>query len=129
MKRLLVISAAALLAFAPSVAFAQGAATPAPKADAAQSKPKTLTTNGTVSAVSSDSLTVKAASGEMTFSVDAKTTVVGPGVGTKEAALKKEGKPAAVTEFLKAGDRVTVTYHEMGATKHAAQVRLTPPAK
>ena len=129
MKRLLVISAAALLALAPALAFAQGATKPAPKTETATSKPKALTANGTVSAVSGESLTVKTASGDVTFSVDAKTRVVGPGMSTKEAALKKEGKPATVTEFLKSGDRVTVTYHEAGDIKHAAQVRLTPPAK
>ena len=129
MKRLLLI-AAAMLALAPAGAFAQGAGKPAQKAEPAP-KAKTLTTTGTVSAVSSDSLTVKAASGDMTFTVDGKTKVVGRGMGTKEEALKKEGTPTTFTQFVKSGDRVTVTYHEEGSTRHAATVRVMPakPAK
>ena len=129
MRRLLTIGAAVVLALAPVSVFAQGAAKPAQKAEKETSKPKSMTTSGTVSAVSNDSLTVKAAAGEMTFTIDSKTTVVGRGMSTKEAALKKHAEPTTFTQYVKSGDQVTVTYHEQGSTRHAANVRVMPPKK
>lgn len=116
MKLLLTICVAGLFAIAPVTAMAQGKPSDKPA--------KTLRADGTVSAVSADSLTIKASSGELTFTVDSKTRVSGRGFGTKSAALKKEGKPLTITEFVRAEDRVSVTYHEMGDTKHAAAVRI-----
>jgi len=48
--------------------------------------------------------------------------VVGKGMGTKSKA--KGGKPTIV-DLLKEGDRVAVTYHEMGATMHASRIEVT----
>ena len=39
--------------------------------------------------------------------------------------LKKEGKASKLTEFVKVGDSVTVSYHDLGATKHASVIRVT----
>ena len=124
MKRLMMQSVAALLAAAP--VFAQ--ATAATKSDAAKSK--TLSAMGTVSAVSADSLTVKGKTGEWTFAVDKSTDVTATGASHKSAAMKDEKKPTTITEFVKVGDNVSVKYHDMGATKHAASVavRSSTPA-
>jgi preprotein translocase subunit YajC len=87
----------------------------------------TKTIAGTVSAVSADSITVKAAKeGEMKLTVDTKTLVVGKGVGTKSSQLKEDKKATQIVDFIKAGDEVSVRYDE--ATKHAEEVRLTKAA-
>jgi hypothetical protein len=88
---------------------------------AAQAKDQFLP-NATVKSVSGTSLTVTANGKDTTFSVDAKTRVVGKGIGTKSKA--KGGKPTIV-DLLKEGDRVTVTYHEMGATMQASKIDVT----
>jgi uncharacterized protein DUF5666 len=86
---------------------------------------KTLT--GTVKAVAADSLTVTGADmKDMVFSVDAKTLVVGTGIGTASAA---KGGKATVADLLGMGDKVTVQYHETAGTNHATYVRRTSKAK
>jgi hypothetical protein len=86
---------------------------------------KTLT--GTIKAVAPDSLTVTGADmKDMVFSVDAKTLVVGTGIGTKS---QEKGGKATVADLLGMGDKVTVTYHETGGTNHATYVRRTAKAK
>ena len=80
-----------------------------------------LLPSGTVKAVTATSLTVTADGKDSTFTVDAKTNVVGKGIGTKTAA---KGGKASITDLLNAGDRVAVTYQEAGATMHAGKVEL-----
>ena len=87
--------------------------------------PKAETANGTVSAVSGNSLTVKGASGDSTFTVDAKTTVVGPGIGTAGRKVMAEGGKPTLGEFVKEGDTVSVTYKEAGGSKVASVIRVT----
>jgi hypothetical protein len=92
---------------------------------------KTMSASGTVSAVSADSLTVKGKDAEWTFAVDKSTTVIAKGGSHKMSALTADKKPAVITEFVKVGDDVSVKYHDMGATKHAATVTVKSgsPAK
>ena len=115
MKRVLPLFLGVLLLTAP--AFAQAKA-----GDKAAGK--TLTATGKVSAVTADSVTVKGKDGEWKFDVDKATTVVAKGGSTKMAAIKKDNKPAVVTEFVSVGDDVSVKYHDMGASKHAATVTV-----
>jgi hypothetical protein len=120
MKRLMMLFVAVLLAAAPAFAQAKAASS------------KTLSAAGKVSAVTADSVTVKGKDAEWTFGVDKATTVVAKGGSHKMAAMKADKKPTAITEFVSVGDDVTVKYHDMGATKHAATVTVrsaTPPAK
>lgn len=91
----------------------------------APAKPKTQTASGAVSAVSDTSLTVKSGDQEWTFTVDTKTSVIGPGAGTKAREAKAKGAALTITDVVQTGDKVTVTYHDMGDTKHAATVRVT----
>jgi len=86
----------------------------------------TKTAHGTVKDVSASSLTITSGGKDMTFSVDAKTHAVGKGLGT---ATKDTGGKAALTDVIKAGEEVTVSYHDMGGTLHAATVRVTSAAK
>ena len=116
MKRVLPMILGVLLLATPG--FAQD------KADAS----KTLTATGKVTAVAADSVTVKGKDAEWKFDVDKGTTAVAKGGSTKMAAMKADKKPAVVTEFVSVGDDVSVKYHDMGASKHAATVTVRTPA-
>ena len=68
---------------------------------------------GTVTAMAGDTVTVKAGTQELKFTVDATTRVIGEGAGT--AARAAEAKGAAgpkLAEVLKVGDNVEVSYRE-----------------
>lgn len=88
--------------------------------------PATMTSTGTVSTVAPTSLTIAASSGSQTFSIDSSTKVVGQGAGTATAAA---GGKVAFADLVGVGDRVSVSYHQTGATMHAAEVRVTAKAK
>lgn len=92
-------------------------------------KPKVITVEGTVSAVAIDSLTVKGKTDSWTFTIDKTTEVRAKGATTKGLELQAAGKAKKLTEFVKVGDGVTINYHDLGATKHAALIRVTEPAK
>ena len=91
--------------------------------------PKAQTVSGEVTAITGNSLTIKGAKGDSTFSVDEKSTVSGTGIGTASKKLIAEGKKPSLVELLHEGDIVAVTYHDMGSTKHASVVRITRPKK
>jgi hypothetical protein len=116
MKRVLPMILGVLLLATPG--FAQD------KADAS----KTLTATGKVTAVAADSVTVKGKDAEWKFDVDKATTVVAKGASHKVASLGADKKPTVFTEFVAVGDEVTVKYHDMGATKHAATVTVKTAA-
>jgi hypothetical protein len=84
---------------------------------------KTMSASGTVKSVSGTSLVVSAAGKDMTFAVDGTTKFVGKGLGTKA----KSG-PMTATDAVHEGDHVSVSYHDMGGTMHAASVRVTAGA-
>jgi hypothetical protein len=129
MRRVIGVFVGALLLSALP-AFAQ-ADKPAAKPEAKAGAGKTMTTNGTVSAVTADSITVKGKEGDMTFAVDSATKVQAKGASHKSDAMKDEKKPTQVTDFVHVGDTVSVQYHEQGDKKHAASVtvRSSAPAK
>ena len=104
---------------------AVASAGPATAAEAASK-----TSNGTVKSVAATSLSISGTAGggatfDQTFVIDAKTKVIGRGAGT--AAAAKGGK-TAITDLVMAGDKVTVHFHDMGGTLHAAEVRVTAKA-
>ncbi len=89
----------------------------------AQSKSggKAMTAAGVVKSVSGSSLVVAGKDGkDMTFAMDSSTKFVGKGLGTKNAK-----GPMTATDAVHEGDQVSVSYHDMGGTMHAAQVRIT----
>ena len=88
--------------------------------------PPSMTSSGTVTAVAGDSVTIAAASGAQTFAIGTDTKVIGTGAGTASAA---KGGKIGVTDLVAKGDKVTVTYHTMGMTMHAAEIRVTAKAK
>jgi hypothetical protein len=92
----------------------------------AQAKPKSMSATGVVKSVSATSLAITASGNkEMTFTVDGTTKFVGKGLSTK--SREKGGKITAM-DAVGDGDSVSVTYHDMGGTMHAAQVRVNNKA-
>jgi hypothetical protein len=132
MKRVLSVFVASLAIIAlPAITFAGQAAggaqtKPETKAPA---PPKTLTASGAVEKVAPDSLTVKGKTESWTFTIDKETSVTAKGATHKTLELKAEGKGTKLTDFVKVGDQVTVSYHDMGGMKHAAVVRVTASVK
>lgn len=117
MKRLMLLALGALLVSGP--AFAQ---------DKAKAADKTMTASGEVTAVTAKSLTVKGKTGEWTFDVDKSTHVSVAGATKKTTAAKDAKEALEITQYVKMGDTVTVKYHDMGATKHAADVSVRSSA-
>ena len=85
---------------------------------------------GVVTAVAADTVTINAAGGKsMTFTVDAKTAIVGRGAGTATKEAKKTGAPGAkLADVVHAGDEVEVKYADAGGKMVASEVRVTKPA-
>jgi len=84
----------------------------------------TKTARGTVSAIGGDSITVRVAERELKFTVDPKTQLTASGAGTAERKAEAAGKPGPrLTDFVKTGDAVEVTYRETGSTLHASNIR------
>lgn len=93
-----------------------------PTAPAGQAEAqKGSSVSGIVTALSDRSITIKARSGQMmTFTIDAKSKVLGRGVGTAAQKAKEEGKPTPATLFLKVNDDVRVNF----TGQHADEVYL-----
>jgi hypothetical protein len=89
-------------------------------AQAKKTSAKTMTTTGTVKSVSGTSLVVNSKGKDETFTVDTTTKFTGKGLSTKS-----QGKTMASTDAVHEGDMVTVSYHDMNGTMHAATVRIT----
>src|SRR5262245_28119008 len=80
----------------------------------------TKTVRGTVSALANDSITIKAGSADMKFSVDDKTVVEAVGAGTKARAAATAGKAGPkLSEVVKVGQAVEVSY----SGNHASKIR------
>jgi hypothetical protein len=90
---------------------------------AAPALAQTKTVKGSVSAMTGNSITVKAADGkDMTFAIDAKTTVIAKGGGTKAREAQAAGKAGTtLADNVKTGEAVEVVYHEK--EMHADTVR------
>ena len=85
----------------------------------------TKSARGTVTAMSGDSITVKAAERELKFTVDSKTVLTASGAGTAERKAEAAGKPSTtkLADFVKIGDAVEVSYQETGTTMRASSIR------
>jgi hypothetical protein len=93
----------------------------------AKTAAKAMTAKGTVKSVSGTSLVVTSAGKDMTFTLDNSTKFTGKGLTTKS-----KGAPMASTDAVHDGDAVTVSYHDMSGTLHAAHVTIVStkmPAK
>ncbi len=82
------------------------------------------TARGTVTAMAADSLTVKVANVDMTFTVDSKTMVTAAGAGTKDKAATQAGMSGPkMGDVIKVGQAVSVSYQDMGGKLHASSIR------
>jgi hypothetical protein len=86
-----------------------------------------MRSTGTVKAISGDSITIVGTAGgggsfAQTFVVSSATKVVGRGAGTATAA---RGGRAPFTDLITASDRVSISYHTVGNTLHASDIRVT----
>ena len=90
---------------------------------------ETKSARGSVTAMTADMITVKVGEREMKFSVDAKTTVIASGGSTATRKATQAGAAGPkLADLVKVGDAVEISYHEMGATLHAASVRKVTSA-
>jgi len=80
---------------------------------------KAMSASGTVKSVTGDKLVVAGTGKDWTFTMDTSTRFTGKGLTTKS-----KGKPLPATDAVHEGDTVTVSYHDMGGTLHAASVRV-----
>jgi co-chaperonin GroES (HSP10) len=85
---------------------------------------ETKSARGTVTAVGSNSISVKAGERELTFAVDGKTVLIASGAGTASRQAAATGKPGPkLSEFIKSGDAVEVNYVESGGAMRASEIR------
>jgi hypothetical protein len=84
---------------------------------------------GTVTAVAADTVTVKVAGKDTTFTIDAKTEVTAKGGTTATKEAQKEGmKGAKFSDVVKVGDEVDVSYKDVSGKNIASSVRVTKKA-
>jgi len=89
----------------------------------------TKTSRGIVIALSGDVLTVKADGQEVKFAVDAKTLVTAEGGSTASRKAEAKGQPGPkLSELIKVGNAVEVTYMESGGTMRATSIRRVSDA-
>lgn len=81
---------------------------------------------GVVTAVSASSLTVGRGENRMVFDLDPSTRFIGKGRNAKPRDLLLRFPPRKVTDFVRAGDRVRVTYREFAGAPLAVEVRVAP---
>lgn len=92
-------------------------------------KPEGTSARGAVTSITGNTLTVKSGGADMKFMIDAKTSVIGEGIGTKRRALQAANKPVTMESLLAANDEVIVYFDKMGEMMHAREVRLVRAAK
>jgi hypothetical protein len=81
--------------------------------------------NGTVKSVAGSGFVVTDSSGkDWSFDVDKNTTVLVKGGSHKMDAVKADGKPAQLSEFLSAKQEVNVSYTEKDGKMVAKDIRV-----
>ncbi len=111
-----------------AVVFAAGLAT----ADEAKKEEKKAETKaaaqkatGVIKSVGTNEFVVTDANGkDLTFAVDKDTFVYAKGASHKMDALKADGKPAQISEFLQAKQNVSVEYADKDGKMMAKEVRV-----
>jgi hypothetical protein len=109
MRRALLVLAAASLALGVTTASA------APE--------KAKWARGKVTAMAGDTLTIDVKGQSMMFTVDKTTEVVKSGAGTKAREMARTGETPKLSDVLKVGDEVEVSYTEADGKMHATMVR------
>ena len=83
--------------------------------------------SGQITALSASSMTVKSGSAETTFAIDPKTRVLAAGAGAATKQAQATGGGPAITDLVKVGESVVVTYRTTGKTNVANEVRVRSP--
>lgn len=79
---------------------------------------------GKVTTITATSLAIDVAGTPMNFAVDAKTNVEAPGGSTATRKAEAAGKAGVViTDLIKTGDAVEVSYADMGGKMQASMIR------
>lgn len=92
----------------------------ASSADAQEAKK----TRGKVTALTATNLTLDVTGTAMNFAIDPKTKVEAPGAGTATRRAEAAGKPGVkLTDVIKAGDAVEVSYHDVAGKMQASMIR------
>jgi hypothetical protein len=92
----------------------------ASSADAQEAKK----TRGKVTALTATNLTVDVTGTAMNFGIDDKTKVEAPGAGTATRRAEAAGKPGVkLTDVIKTGDAVEVSYHDVAGKMQASMIR------
>lgn len=86
-----------------------------------QASAKAQSMSGVVKAVSASLLTVERGGNEITFGVNSSTRILARG-GPRDLVLRTPGP--RLTDFVKAGDQVTVKYRQSGSAMIAVEVRV-----
>ena len=86
-----------------------------------QASSKVQSMGGVVKVVSGSSLTLEHGGSEIVFGVDSSTRVIGKG---RARDLLRRIPERRLTDIVKAGDRVTVSYRISGSAMHAVEVRV-----
>lgn len=85
---------------------------------------------GPVTAMGSDSITVKVNGVDTTFKVEPATRLIARGAGTAERAAEQAGKPGVkLGDFVKVGTNVEVHFKEAAGAKVATEVRPVASAE
>jgi ABC-type Fe3+-hydroxamate transport system substrate-binding protein len=86
--------------------------------------------NGTVKSVATNTFVVTDTAGkDWSFDVDKDTLVVAKGASHKVNAIKADGKPVQLSEFLAAKQDVRVEYLEKDGKMMAKEVRIKQAVK
>lgn len=92
-----------------------------------RASPNVQSMTGVVKALSASSLTVERGGKDMMFGVNASTRVFATGRGGargRDLVFRTPPPKVPITDFIKAGDRVTVKYRQSGRTLDAVEVRV-----
>ena len=85
---------------------------------------KSKMTEGKITSVSADSITISKGAQSMTFAVDAATTIKGKGLTTKANEKAAKGEKMTVADSLAVNDLVSVTYTEEGGKPYANTIKI-----
>ena len=79
---------------------------------------------GRVTALTGNSLTIKGSAGESSFTLDKDTRIIGRGAGTATRSAQAAGKEPGISDLVKVGEEVVVSYRTSGTTRIANNIRI-----
>ena len=84
---------------------------------------------GTIASLNADAVTITMRDGDRRFTVDGRTTIEAVGAGTATRRAAGAGKPGPkLSEVLKVGQAVEVSYHDVNGSAYATRIRRVSSA-